>query len=72
MYGYFFTGFIDFMTKDESLLDYTNSFSPIEDEKNGKIIMKCFQQLETKPDYSRSRVCATSLSILDSCILTFP
>ena len=28
MCGYFCTGLIDFMLKDESLLEYTNSFSP--------------------------------------------
>ena len=27
MYGYFCIGFIDFMLKDQSLLDYINSFS---------------------------------------------
>ena len=28
MYGYFYVGFIDFMLKETSLLDYTNLFSP--------------------------------------------
>ena len=28
MYGYFYIGFIDFMLKETSLLDYTNLFSP--------------------------------------------
>ena len=40
--GYFFTGFIDFMLKGKSLLDYTNLFSPNEYEKNDKIILKYF------------------------------
>ena len=48
MCGYFCTGFIGFMLKGKSLLDYNNLFSPNECEKNDKIIMKYFQQLETK------------------------
>ena len=43
MCGYFCIGFIDFMLKVKSLLDYTNLFSPNEYEKNGKIILKYFQ-----------------------------
>ena len=43
MYGYFCTGFIDFMLKGKSLLDYTNFFSPNDCEKNDKIILKYFQ-----------------------------
>ena len=39
-YGYFCIGFIDFMLKEKSLLDYTNLFSPNEYEKNDKIILK--------------------------------
>ena len=38
MSGYFRIGFIDFMLKGKSLLDYTNLFSPNEYEKNDKII----------------------------------
>ena len=34
MSGYFCIGFIDFMLKGKSLLDYTNSFSPNDYEKN--------------------------------------
>ena len=45
MCGYFCIGFIDFMLKGESLLDYTNSFSPSDSERNDKIILKYFQQL---------------------------
>ena len=41
--GYFCIGFIDFMLKDKSLLDYTNLFSPNEYKKNDKIILKYFQ-----------------------------
>ena len=37
-------GFIDFMLKDKSLLEYTNLFSPNEYKKNDKIILKYFQQ----------------------------
>ena len=43
MCGYFCIGFIDFMLKDKTLLDYTNLFSPHDYEKNGKIILKYFQ-----------------------------
>ena len=43
MYGYFCIGFIDFMLKGKSLLDYTNLFSPNDYEKNDKIILKYFQ-----------------------------
>ena len=42
VYGYFSLGFIDFMLKGTSLLDYTNLFSPNEYEKNDKTI-KYFQ-----------------------------
>ena len=41
--GYFCIGFIDFMLKDKSLLEYTNLFSPNDYEKNDKIILKYFQ-----------------------------
>ena len=34
MCGYFCIGFIDFMLKGKSLLDYTNLFSPNDYEKN--------------------------------------
>ena len=40
-YGYFCIGFIDFMLKGKSLLEYTNLFSPNDYEKN--IILKYFQ-----------------------------
>ena len=40
---YFCTGFIDFMLKGKSLLDYTNLFSPNDYEKHDKIILKYFQ-----------------------------
>ena len=36
-------GFIDFMLKRKSLLEYTNLFSPHDYEKNDKIILKYFQ-----------------------------
>ena len=42
-WGYFCIGFIDFMLKGKSLLDFTNLFSPNEYEKNDKIILKYFQ-----------------------------
>ena len=43
MCGYFCIVFIDFMLKDNSLLDYANLFSPNDYEKNDKIILKYFQ-----------------------------
>ena len=43
MCGYFCTGFIDFMLKVKSLLDYTNLFSPYDYGKKNKIIPKYFQ-----------------------------
>ena len=43
MCGYFCIGFIDFMLKDKSFLDYRNVFSPDGYEKNYKIILKYFR-----------------------------
>ena len=43
MCGNFCTGFIDFMLKDKSLLEYTNLFSPNYYEKNDKVILKNFR-----------------------------
>ena len=43
MCGYFCIGFIDFMLKGKSLLEYTNLFFPNEYKKNDKIILKYFQ-----------------------------
>ena len=43
MCGYFCTGFIDFMLKGESLLDYTDLFSPNDYDQNDKVILKYFQ-----------------------------
>ena len=40
MCWYFCIGFIDFMLKGKSLLEYKNLFSPNDYEKNGKIILK--------------------------------
>ena len=42
MCGYFCIGFIDFILKGKSLLDYTNLFSPNEYKKNTKIILNIF------------------------------
>ena len=36
-------GFIDFMLKGKSLLEYTNLFSPNSYQKNDKMILKYFQ-----------------------------
>ena len=41
--GYFCLGFIDFMLKGKSLLEYTNLCSPSKYQKNEKIILKYFQ-----------------------------
>ena len=43
MCGYVCIGFIDFMLKVISVVDYTNLFSPNEYEKNGKMMLKYFQ-----------------------------
>ena len=43
MSGYVCIGFIDFMFKGKSLLEYTNLFYPDEHEMNEKIILKYFQ-----------------------------
>ena len=43
MCGYFCIGFIDFMIKSKSLLDYTNLFFPNDYEKNDKMILNFFQ-----------------------------
>ena len=43
MCRYFCIGFIDFILKGKSLLDYTNLFFSNKYEKNDKIILKYFQ-----------------------------
>ena len=43
MCRYFCIGFIDFILKGKSLLDYTNLFSPNDYKKNGERILKYFQ-----------------------------
>ena len=40
---YFCIRFIHFMLKGKSLLDYTNLFSPIDYDKNDKMILKYLQ-----------------------------
>ena len=42
MCRYFCIGFINFMLKDKSLLEYTNLVSPNNYKKNDKIILKYF------------------------------
>ena len=44
MCGYICIGLIDFMSKGESLLEYTNLFSSNKYRKNDKTILKYFQQ----------------------------
>ena len=41
--GFFCIGFIDFMLKCKSLVNYTNLFSPNEYKKNHKKLVKYFQ-----------------------------
>ena len=43
MSGHFCIGFIDFMLKGKSLLDYTNLFSPNDYEKHDQVILIYFQ-----------------------------
>ena len=43
MCRHFCIGFIDFMLKSKSLLEYTNLFSPNRYKKDDKIILKYFQ-----------------------------
>ena len=43
MCGFFCTGFIDFMLKGKSLLEYTNFIFPNEYKKNHKIMLKYFR-----------------------------
>ena len=43
MCGCFCIGFIDFILKVKSLLEYINVFSPNDYEKNNKIILKYFE-----------------------------
>ena len=42
MYGYFCTGFIDFMFKGKTLTEYTNLFLPNDFKKNHDTILKYF------------------------------
>ena len=53
MCGYFCIGFIDFMVKCKSGLDYSNLFSPSQYEKKIKIKLKCFQELKRKNVFSK-------------------
>ena len=48
MCGYFCIEFIDFIFKDKSVLDYIDLFSPDDYDKNGKMVLKCFQLFSTK------------------------
>ena len=50
MCGLFSIGFIDFMRKVKSLLNYTNLFSPYEYKKNYKIILKYFHELKASDE----------------------
>ena len=43
MCGYFCIGFIDFILKGKSLLEYTNLFSSNDYEENDQIVLKYFQ-----------------------------
>ena len=48
MCGYFCIGFIDFILKGKSLLEYTNIFPPNDYEQNDKIILKYFKKMKKK------------------------
>ena len=48
---YFCIGFIGFMLKGKSLLDYTNLLSPNDYEENDKIMLKNFQLLKRWKNY---------------------
>ena len=52
MCGHVCIGFVYFTLKGKSLLDYTNLFSPIDYEKNDKIILKHFQWLKGWKKYA--------------------
>ena len=51
MYGFDCIAFTKYILSGKTLSDYTNSFSPNDNKKNGKIIYKCF-----KDKYIKSRV----------------
>ena len=42
MSGYFCNGFINFMLKRKSLIEYTNLFSPYDFKKNDDVILNYF------------------------------
>ena len=46
MCGYFCIVFIDLMLEGKILLEYANSFSPNDYEKNDKLILKYFQRMK--------------------------
>ena len=46
MCGYFCVGFIYFMLKGKSLLEFTNLFSPNYYEKNDKVKIKIFSTIK--------------------------
>ena len=56
MCWYFCLGFIDFILKGKSLLEYTNLFSLNKYEKNEKIILKFFQQILKRLRWKKSIV----------------
>ena len=43
MCGYFCIGFIHFMLAGKTLVDFTNTFSPYDFEKNVDLILSCFK-----------------------------
>ena len=45
MCGYFCTGFIDFMFAGKTLINYTNTFSPHDFNKNDSIILSYFKDV---------------------------
>ena len=49
MWRFYSSAFIKYMIKGKTLLDYTNLFSPVDYQKNDKIIYKYFKDKKRKP-----------------------
>ena len=67
MWGYFCVGFIDFMLKGKSLLEYINLFSPNNYEKNDEYFVNCIKYRKCeKPKISYLLEKTLALSIICS------
>ena len=49
MWRFYCSAFVKYMIKGKTLLDYTNLFSPVDYQKNDKIIYKYFKDKKRKP-----------------------